>query len=261
MNLSDLNLNRFLYRDSSQQSDSSLTSSNAGITDFSGGAGNGGVPEPGSIITSVILQSSPSDDRIEINPDDTFKAYNGGEVVVLIDKNGITVDNAVVVFTTIEEAYIDYAEITELVGDLAAFNELTVNDSFVYAGVKQPQVFSGEINGTTGYFVGAVPTTPNSPFIWGALRISDGLYIIAHYLANTNYDVTVTPGTGHFRGRVYSKIAGSFLVSFQQTVYGSDTFSVSGGGGGSVTVDGIRISPFEEPVDTDFNFVLINNLP
>lgn len=262
MNLDELRLNRFLYRDSENQGDGSLAyAAAANASDFSGSGSGGGIPEPGSIITSVILQSSPSDNRIEINPDDTLRAYNEGEVILTIDKDGLRVTNSIIENAEMVNATIEDAQIEVLYAEVAAIEFLGVIDYFEYGGIQQPQVFSGTINGSSGDFIGLTPKSPNSPFSWAGLRVSQGIYLIAHYLNNTNYDVVVSPATGHFRGRVYSKIAGSFLVSFQQTVYGSQSFAVSGGAGGSVTVSGIRVSPFEEPVDTDFNFVLVNHLP
>ena len=256
MNLNDLNLNRFLYRENTPETSSNIANA-SNNKDFSSN-GNGGVPEPGSIITSVILQSSPSDNRIEINPDDTLKAYNNGEVILVIDKNGITVNNAVIVYTEIETADIDEANIGVVNADEANVDDayidtLEVLSYFIYAGAQQPQVFGGEIDDAGN----AVSLPPS----WLSFYLSTGSYLIIHGLDNTDYQITVSPVDGHFRGRIFAKTSSSFIITFQQTVYGSDTFSVSGGGGGSVTVDGIRISPFEEPVDTGFNFVLINNLP
>jgi len=268
MNLQDLNLNRYLYKETSSETSSNIADSSNNYSDFSGG--NGGVPEPGSIITSVILQSSPSDNRIEINPDDTLKAYNGGEVVLIIDKDGIIVNNATIVYSNIneadigvaniEKANIDKANITDgnidtLIATDITTDTLDVTTTFIYAGYQQPQVFGGEVD-SGGSFV-------NGPPGWIVSKTFTGTYFVIHALANTavNYQVVVTAATGHFRGKIVAKISGSFVVTFQETVYGSDTFSVSGGGGGSVTVDGVRVSPFEELVDTAFDFVLVNNLP
>jgi len=253
MNLQDLNLNRYLYKETSSETSSNIADSSNNYADFSGG--NGGVPEPGSIITSVILQSSPSDNRIEINPDDTLKAYNGGEVILVIDKNGIVVNNANIIYSNIDTADIGTANITNLVATDTITKALNVITSFTYAGYQQPQVFGGEVT-SGGSFVHGPPG-------WSVTKTFTGTYFVIHALANAtaDYMVVATAATGHFRGKIVAKISGSFVVTFQETVYGSDSFSVSGGGGGSVTVDGVRIAPGEQLVDTAFDFVLVNNLP
>ncbi len=241
--LNDLSLNRFIKRDnrnidptdagSSMFADinnnqgNASTVGNAGGNSSSSTSGQTNSVVPGSIIQSVTLQSSGSDDRIEINPDDQLLAYNDGDVVVRINKDGIDATNIVV-------------------------ENLDVTDEFTYAGAKQPQVFGGSIDGATGAAL-FLPTG------WTSVRNSVGNYTITHNLASPVwYTVVATPITGHFRTRIVSFGVNSFTVTIQETVYGSASFPVSGGGGGSVTVSGVRVPPNETLVDSDFNFVLVN---
>lgn len=90
MNLTELGLNRFLYKDiSNQGADNSLFSSN--VSQSSGNTGSGSSNAPAtSIAPGTIIQTSPSQNRVEMNPDDTLRAYNNGQVVVQIDRNGIS---------------------------------------------------------------------------------------------------------------------------------------------------------------------------
>lgn len=107
MSLEQLKFDRFLFRskssnpptvmqgiDASQQIGNSYTESDyAGGSNMGTGNGSGadnalfGVP--GGVIAQMYLRSSNSQDRVEINPNDQFIAYNGNVPVVTIDKNGI----------------------------------------------------------------------------------------------------------------------------------------------------------------------------
>lgn len=260
MNLGDLNLNRFLYRDvQSGSPDSSLTSVNNVVNNT--GAG-GSVPSPGSIITSVILQSSPSDDRIEINPDDTLKAYNNGNVVVLIDKDGIFADNAefdnvIIDNVTITTETVDTADITTANIETANVETLNVSVEFNYLGISQPVVYSGVVS-----IAGVGSPLPAG---WSVSLVTTGTYRITHNLdaggpTTSNVFFFVAPITGWFRPRIIYPDANYVDVMWQQTSYGSQTFPVSGGGGGSVTVSQVRIPPYEEPVSVGFTFLAVQNL-
>lgn len=244
MQLSQLGLDRFLYKNNGTipnvQNDVGAISdsgqgSNAGASEAtSSGSQPGNGVQPGSPpIQSTLLQSSGGPDRVEINPDDDFYAYNNNVVVVQINKNGITATEIDIITENVQE--------------------LNVTDKFTYDGVLQPVMFTGIVDST-----GAAVSLPPG---WSSVRNSAGSYTITHNL-NTiiPYMVTFSPITGHYRCKQGSRTANSFDVDWEQTNYGSDTFPVSGGGGGTVTVDGIRVAPDEVPVDTDFQFIFAQNL-
>lgn len=102
MSLETLKLDRFLQRNTNNSTTSPFQGIDAGIPDgqsyeSQGGSGaglsgdTGGITgQPGGIIAQMFLRSSNSQDRVEINPNDSFIAYNNDVPVVTIDKNGIT---------------------------------------------------------------------------------------------------------------------------------------------------------------------------
>lgn len=241
MNLDDLGLNRYLYRNNSGMSASDATSSAYGdIGDSQGGSGVGGNTtnnngasnglQPGSNpVQGVLLQSSGSNDRVEINPDDHFYAYRDGDRVVSIGRDGIFALNSVIG--------------TESVDDL------TVNHLTTYNGAPQPVLYNGEVEGGAGVFVTAPPG-------WVLVKNSTGIYTITHNLNTDPCYVFCAPRNGHFRYQTELVDANTFRISWEQTSYGSVTVGVSGGGGGSVTVPGVRIAPGEVPVDVSFQFLV-----
>lgn len=104
MSLDSLQFDRFLFRsktatpgvmqgiDASQSVGDSYNESNNGGNQSSvlgGGADQGQLGVPGGIIAQMYLRSSNGQDRVEINPNDQFVAYNGNFPVITIDKNGI----------------------------------------------------------------------------------------------------------------------------------------------------------------------------
>lgn len=255
MNLTDLNLNRHLYRDvQSGSPDSSLTSVNNVAPASSGGSS---VPSPGSIITSVILQSSPSDDRIEINPDDTLKAYNNGNVVVEINKDGIFADYAEFDTVVIQnETVISQTVISETV-ETADIETLNVTTVFTYKGIQQPVLYTGVVS-----IAGVGNPLPSG---WSTSLVSTGIYRITHNLNIGGPDTEdcfffVAPLTGWFRSRIVYANANYVDIEWQQTSYGSRVFPVVGGGGGTVTVSQVRVAPYEEPVNVGFSFLAVRNL-
>lgn len=233
MNLSDLNLNRYLYRDYNESPDS-LNSGNTYITNSPTAAPANSVA-PGSVIQSVLLQSSPGDDRVEINPDDHFYAYNAGNVVVSIGKDGIFADQSTIVNEDVETINVS--------------SELNVDGDFVYHGTLQPVIFTGKIDSTgTPIFL---------PVGWTATKFGVGTYIITHNLNSVlPYVVVAAPIDGHFRYQQSASNTNNFIIDWQETSYGSVTVGVSGGGGGSVTVPGVRVAPGEVGVDTTFEFIM-----
>ncbi len=246
MNLSDLGLNRYLYRDNGDINTtdpvasafgdiSNQTGSSTGGSSSSSNTGAANGLQPGSNpVVGVLLQSSAGDDRVEINPNDHFYAYSDGEVVVDISKDGIVAD------------YIE-AKTSVIVNE--SVDNLTVNDLITYLGAKQPVLYNGEVLGTTGTFV-------TSPPGWTIVKNSTGIYTITHNLNTDPCYVFCAPRNGHYRYQMELVDANSFRISWEETSYGSVTVGVSGGGGGSVTVPGVRIAPGEIPVDVSFQFLL-----
>ncbi len=220
--LFDLNLDRYLYRYQYTNPDTSAQAMiNSTAPGSSGSSGNsGGVPPPpGLVITGVILRSSDSDNRIEIDPDDTFKAYNNKQVVVLIDKNGIVADNADIQNLHATQADIDNADITtETVGTsnitTANVKTLNVTTKFNYVGVPQPVLYGADINSAGGII--------RLPAGWTVSHTVPGLYVINHNLNISNAGdlvILVYPTTGHYRSYVTAQSANTFIISFQQSAY------------------------------------------
>lgn len=108
MSLESMQFDRFLFRKKSTDASSVMqgvdASQNIGgsysESDYAGGSGsagggmsggadNGIMGIPGGIIAQMYLRSSNTQDRVEINPNDQFIAYNNNVPVVTIDKNGI----------------------------------------------------------------------------------------------------------------------------------------------------------------------------
>lgn len=97
--LPELGLNRYLYKDNGDlPSAENATAQNTGGSNGAAGA-SGASSEPatsvapGSIIQGSLLQSSPGDQRVQINPNnDSFEAFRDGQVVVRIDRDGIHAD-------------------------------------------------------------------------------------------------------------------------------------------------------------------------
>lgn len=109
MSLERLKLNRFLFRSNGGGGDSPMQGLNSympygasyssgayyssgGESSFGGDTGQYG--QPGGIIAQMYLRSSNSPDRVEINPNDTFIAYDNNVPVITINKNGINVNGA-----------------------------------------------------------------------------------------------------------------------------------------------------------------------
>lgn len=246
--LSELLLNRFLFRDNSPLNQNNVLSTqynNPGPASSGGGGdeGDGTVPAenvaPGTVIQSCIIQSSGSDDRIEINPDDTFRAYSNGSVVVKIDSNGIDAEVIVV------------ADLTALTADI---NELTVNDEITYQGVIQPIIYGGIVS-----FVGAFVFAPPG---WTVVRNALGDYTITHNMAvplTEDYTINASPINGHFRCRIPFRSANAFQVTWQQSEYVGGSYPVTGGGGGTVNIPS-GIYNGEVAVDVSFYFIVARYL-
>lgn len=97
MKTSDLKLDRYLYRKANTTSayeqfgDDKLTNAIEANINRPATA-----VAPGTVIQSTIFQSSGSNDRVEILPNDTLVVYRDGTPVVLIDQNGISTTRTIV---------------------------------------------------------------------------------------------------------------------------------------------------------------------
>jgi len=103
MSLESLKFDRFLFRNKNGNPNTPMQGITSDVPDGAsydtstggGSAGginadNGGIAgQPGGIIAQMYLRSSNGPDRVEINPNDSFIAYNNDIPVVVIDKNGI----------------------------------------------------------------------------------------------------------------------------------------------------------------------------
>lgn len=204
-------------------------------------------PGSNSIMVGIEYQSSLSSDNIIIDPSlDEFQAYFGGNQTVSISGEfGIQYYNSV---TSTQQFLVDDTgtTITDLPLNLS-------NSSFIYNGILQPIIFTGVI--LSGGTATLLPTG------WSVTKTGTSQYTITHNLNTTqDYIVICTPISGHYRYQLLSHSTTDFVIDWEETIYGSDTFPVSGGAGGSVTVSGIRVPPNEGPLlagGTDFQFTLL----
>lgn len=104
MSLESLKFDRFLYRSKTGNPNTPAQGITSDVPDgvsYDSEMGGGGGPaptldtggitgQPGGIIAQMYLRSSNGQDRVEINPNDSFIAYNNNVPVVTIDKNGIS---------------------------------------------------------------------------------------------------------------------------------------------------------------------------
>ncbi len=97
MKTSDLKFDRFLYRKSNTTSayeqfgDDKLTNAIEANTNRPATA-----IAPGTVIQSTIIQSSGSNDRVEITPNDQLVVYRNGVPVVVIDQDGMSTTRTIV---------------------------------------------------------------------------------------------------------------------------------------------------------------------
>ena len=168
-------------------------------------------------------------------------SFNGSDPVANLDRYGLSTYNTVQQVTLTDPT--GYTVFDSIGNEKVKLSQ----DALEYEGIYQPVVYWGQIDGASGTWV----LTPG--FTLTKLGVGD--YTITHNFGTTTYDVFLTPVSGHFRGRVYFKGSTTVAISWQQTDYGSASFPVSGGGGGSVTVSGIRLG--EVPVDVNFQILIV----
>lgn len=248
--LADLNLNRYLYKgDDNVPPDSSLMfGSNNNTTNYGANGGDETIVPPassiapGTLISSTVIQTSPSDDRIELNssnglPGDTLYVYNDGVVVLTIDKDGISsiapANFDVVNITTanITTANITTENVTTSNITTANVDTLNVAVEFNYNGIAQPVMYTGFVNGVTG-------AISNGPVGWtGAKSFSPGGYTITHNLglAAPYFRVFVTSNTTVGEAIVYQVNGNAIEIEWYDTAGATD--------------------------DTDFTFLALQYLP
>lgn len=272
--LQDLKINRRLYRRTSATEEtnpiSSYSNSSSGSTTGGSSSSSTSTPPatavaPGTVIQSAIWQTSASDNRIELNPDDTLLAYlngvplveisgaafhaytSGGDEIVTIDTNGIITKNS------------SGDNVVEI--DDAGFRLINSSGDTVWeffnggtgqiemTGVYQPVVYMARIDAAGNVLANSTPGIT-------CVRVSTGNYgfDMGQILTGANWVVACTAISGHYRARVTSQILTGFGVTWQQSDYATQVIGVSGGGGGSVTVPNVYQG--EVPVDTEFNIIV-----
>jgi hypothetical protein len=285
-----LDRNKRLYRlrqnETSLQAGDNLSYSSLSPLGPQAQLGNGAVlpaiaVAPGTQIFSAIWSTSNSGNRIMLTPDDNFTAFYNGRPHINIQRAGILVlepdgtvqlnikydgfyfpqsdistwDSGVSVITytdtpatTVYRAEGGY--LTETDAGIVITRGMHLPDGFTSDGVYQGIYYRGAVRGSDGlkiFGTGGILTS----------RTGVGTYRLQFVTPPTSVNVScvVTASSGHFRGKcVYDPFTSTMTVTFQQSDYGSQSFSVSGGGGGSVTVSGIYQG--ESLVDTDFFFVI-----
>lgn len=218
--LSDLGLNRFIYRDNSNINSTSALSSafeNTATSQGTSSGGNGGgssqgndqLPAkdvvPGSIIVASLIQTRPTFERVELNPDQNallvFDSANNN--VLKIDKDGLVTLDA------------DFQR------------EIT------YKTYVLPVTMRGGINFNGTYFI--------IPGGWSSTQTGTGIYEITHNLGTADLVITVTPFNGWYRGRVTSVTTTTFEIQFQESTYSAGLYTG------------------ETLVDTGFYFIVLVN--
>ena len=226
--LTNLQLNRYLYKDNStldpSKINSSIFSNIGGIQGQSNTDQSPSAPQipannvaPGTVIVSCLLQSTSSKNRVEMNPnDDAFYAYNDGDRVVIINSQGIDARNI----------YVDYITVRKAIdANLIQVLNLDVDGIFQYRGIPQPQIGHGHIeyDGNPVFLPTGWTVTYNGP----------GDYTVVHNLNSGEYSVCITV------------ISGDFICS--SPIWNLNDFQVK-------TVDLLG-----NPTDCSFYFQLMNN--
>ena len=218
--LSELGLNRFIYRDNSNINSTSALSSafeNTATSQGTSSGGNGGgssqgndqLPAkdvvPGSIIVASLIQTRPTFERVELNPDQNallvFDSANNN--VLKIDKDGLVTLDA------------DFQR------------EIT------YKTYVLPVTMRGGINFNGTYFI--------IPGGWSSTQTGTGIYEITHNLGTADLVITVTPFNGWYRGRVTNITTTTFEIQFQESTYAAGLYTG------------------ETLVDTGFYFIVLVN--
>ena len=269
MQLGEIGLNRYLVKDGASLSPSSIPSDNSnipynfdnsqgmfsqnvdnsGFADISnttnygtGGTDAGASPaselpsgiidahniQPGTVVTNCVLQTSGRGDRVEMSAFVTSELAGIPSNWKNLDSLIAYANNVAMVVINKLGIYAQYIEVALIDAIDASVTNINVLTSFIYHGYKQPQVFGGQVSSSgTSVFL---------PTSWVSQYLGTGDYKINMFpLATTNYSVTITPINAANIPSIYNKTTTDFEVVFYDTL--------------------------GNPVDTDFNFVLTNNLP
>lgn len=176
MTLEDKNFDRYLYKRSTTSSafeqfgDDKLTNEIANSANKPATA-----VAPGTVIQSTIIQSSGSNDRVEIDPSDQLIVYRNGVPVVIIDQDGIATTRTIV--------------------NKGFAQPVIIGAGFVNAdGSVSPTVF---------------------PDGWSCTKLGTGRYQITHNLGTGDYCVLVTPLAGTTREfSVEAQTINTFITRF-----------------------------------------------
>lgn len=160
MKITDLKFDRFLYRKANTTSaydqfgDDKLTNAIEANTNRPATA-----VAPGTVIQSTIIQSSGSNDRVEITPNDQLVVYRDGVPVVIIDQDGMATTRTI-----------------------------------VNKGFPQPVIIGAGFINASG-----TPSPTVFPVGWTCSKIANGRYQIVHNLGSGDYAILVTPLAGTTR--------------------------------------------------------------
>jgi len=235
MQFDDYNLNRRLYRKDSKYEDTDPTSGLQYAGGTEGGQGTINYPpatavEPGTVVQSIILQSSGSNNRVEITPNDNLTVYDNGDIRTQINSQGLSTYRLGNLIWRADE---DGMRVLNI-GTGDPIVDIDTDLGFmIYDFDIMPVVYGGFYDDPTNTATQLPPGWLAVPIIGGGGLI-DILFI--HNL-NADVQVTVTPISVHARPMIQGSFPTFFIVSMQISIYGSQSFPVSGGG--SVNVSGI----------------------
>ena len=236
MKFDDLGLNRRLYRKDSKFEDTDPT---AGIEYADEQNGNNPVVyppatavAPGTIIQSSIWQTSGSSDRVELTPNDRVTAYDNGDTRAIMDDRGLsTYNNGDLAFRADDDGMrVERFSTGDSIIDIDSNLGFMIYDFDI-----MPVVYGGYYDHPTNVATRLPPGWLAIP-ITGVGGVIDILFI--HFLG-VELQVNVTPIAAHSRPMITNITVNSFTVCQQISIHGSQSFPVSGGGGGSVNVSGI----------------------
>lgn len=181
MKLPDLNLNGFLYKATTNTSPyGGLGDEKLNNTIEQAANRPATAVAPGTVITSTIFQSSGSNKRIEILPNDTLIAYRNGTPILIIDRDGLA---------------------TALPIETAGIKN---------NGFDQPTLIGAGFVNSSG-----TPSGTIFPAGWTSTKLSNGRYQITHNLNTLDYLVLTTPLAATTREfSIESQGLNSFITRF-----------------------------------------------
>ena len=130
---------------------------------------------PGTVIQSTIIQSSGSNDRVEITPNDQLVVFRNGVPVVIIDQDGMSTTRTI-----------------------------------VNKGFKQPVIIGAGFINANG-----TPSPTVFPSGWSVTKLGLGRYRVNHGLGFGNYCIVVTPLAASTREfSVEAQTTSTFITRF-----------------------------------------------